>query len=239
VVTAAYGEPLLMDGAIPEDPAVAARVAELAKPLGALNAEVVGAVAGDVEADPQTCRSGLCPMGVLVAEAVLDATRAQGVEIALFNGGGLRAPLAAGDVTRGDVLTALPFGNTVSTFRLTGADVVAALETGVSEVETLGGRFPQGAGLRYAWSSSRPAGEGRVRAVQVHRNGEWVNIDLEATYGVAANSFLRAGGDGYAVFAEKAEDAYDFGPTVAETVVRYLQGGPYVPALDDRIIRMR
>jgi len=238
-VTAAYGEPLLMDEAIPEDPAVAARVAELAKPLDALYSEVVGQVAGDVGADPADCRTGLCGMGVLVAEAMLEATRGQGVEIAIQNGGGMRAPLKAGPVTRGDVLRALPFNNTLSTFRLTGADVVAALENGVSQVETESGRFPQVAGLRYAWSPSKPAGQGRIRAVQVNRNGAWENIDLQAVYGVAANSFMRAGGDGYLVLAENAQDAYDFGPTLTEVVTRYLAGGPYVPALDDRIVRMR
>ncbi len=238
-VTAAYGEPLIMDSAIPEDAAVAARVAELAQPLDALNSEVVGAVAGDVSADPDICRAEICAMGVLVAEAMLEAARPQGVEIAIQNGGGLRAPLAAGEVTRGDVLTVLPFGNSLSTFKLTGAEVVAALENGVSQVENLSGRFPQVAGIRYAWSPSKPPGEGRIRAVQVHRNGAWENIDLEATYGVAANSFMRAGGDGYLVLAENATDAYDFGPTLAEVVTRYLQGGPYAPGVDDRIIRMR
>ncbi len=238
-VTAAYGEPLVMDAAIPEDEAIAARVAELAAPLDALYAETVGAVAGDIGADPQICREKLCEMGVLVAEAMLEAGRAQGVEIAIHNAGGLRAPLGAGDVTRGDVLTVLPFGNTLSVFKLTGADVVAALENGVSEVESLGGRFPQIAGARYAWSASKPAGEGRVQAVQVNRGGEWVNIDLEETYVVAANSFMRAGGDGYTVLAENAVDAYDFGPSVADVVIAYLQGGPYLPALDDRIVRMR
>lgn len=238
-VTAAYGEPLLMDAAIQEDEEIAARVAELATPLDALYAESVGAVAGDIGADPQTCREKLCEMGVLVAEAMLEAGRAQGVEIAIHNAGGLRAPLAAGEVTRGDVLTVLPFGNSLSIFQLSGADVVAALENGVSEVETLGGRFPQVAGIRYAWSPSKPAGEGRIRAVQVNRNGEWVNIDLEAAYLVATNSFMRGGGDGYLVLAENAAGAYDFGPSVAEVVIAYLQGGPYLPALDDRIVRMR
>ena len=190
-------------------------------------------------ADRETCRAEVCEMGVLVAEAMLDATRAQGVDIAIQNGGGLRAPLAAGEVTRAEVLAVLPFGNTLATFTLTGAEIVEALENGVSQVESLSGRFPQVAGMRYAWSPSSPPGEGRIRAVQVQRDGKWVNLDLEERYGVVSNSFMRGGGDGYLVFAEQAEDAYDFGPSLAETVIAYLGDGPYVPATDDRIIRMR
>ena len=80
---------------------------------------------------------------------MLDRVKDQGVTIAIQNGGGLRASIDAGEVTMGDVLTVLPFQNTLSTFNLTGADVVAALENGLSQVEEGAGRFPQVAGLTY------------------------------------------------------------------------------------------
>ena len=64
------------------------------------------------------------------------------------NGGGLRASVDAGPITMGEVLTVLPFQNTIATFQLTGAGVVAALENSVSEIEEGAGRFPQVAGLR-------------------------------------------------------------------------------------------
>ncbi len=240
VVTRAEGEPLTMDAEVAEDDAIKTRVAELAAPLDEIRNEVVGETAAPIDGDRANCRAKTCEMGVLVAEAMLDAVADEGIDIAIQNGGGLRASIDQGEVTRGEVLTVLPFQNTLSTFKLTGADVVAALENGVSKVEEGGGRFPQVAGLRYAWSPSKPAGEGRVRAVQVkNTDGDWVNIDQEAEYGVVSNNFMRSGGDGYSVFAEKGIDAYDFGPDLADVVIAYMQGGPYVPAVDDRIIQLK
>ena len=95
----------------------------------------------------------------------------------------------------GDVLTVLPFQNTVATFQLKGADVLAALENGLSEVEEGAGRFPQVAGMKYTWSRAKPAGE-RVLSAEVMKDGEWVALDPEATYGVVSNNYMRGGGDG-------------------------------------------
>ena len=75
------------------------------------------------------------------------------------NGGGIRASNPAGNVTLGDVLTVLPFGNLISTFELTGAEVVEALENGVSRAENPDnegtGRFAQVAGVRYSWNPNQ------------------------------------------------------------------------------------
>ena len=86
--------------------------------------------------------------GNLVADAMLARVADQGTAVAIVNGGGLRASIDAGEITMGDVLTVLPFQNTLSTFKLTGADIKAALENGVSEVEEGGGRFQIMGGLR-------------------------------------------------------------------------------------------
>ena len=73
----------------------------------------------------------------------------QGVQVAIQNGGGIRASIDAGEVTMGEVLTVLPFQNTLATFEVTGETIVAALENGVSEVEDGAGRFPQVAGISF------------------------------------------------------------------------------------------
>ena len=74
-------------------------------------------------------------MGVLIADAMLESVKSQGVQIAIQNGGGIRASLDTGEVTMGEILTILPFQNTLSTFRFSGATFLAALENGVSQVE--------------------------------------------------------------------------------------------------------
>ena len=156
----------------------------------------------------------------------------QGIQIAIANGGGLRASIDAGEVTMGEVLTVLPFQNTLSTFQVTGETVVAALENGVSQIEDGAGRFPQVAGLTFAFDASQPAGS-RVSDVMV----DGVPIDPAATYGVVSNNFVRNGGDGYEMFIE-AENAYDFGPDLADVTAEYLAANaPYQPYLDGRIAK--
>jgi len=236
VVTEATGEPIIVDGEVAEDSALKKRIAALSEPLDEIRDKVVGESAAAIEGSRDICRVQECAMGNLVAEAMLDSVKGQGITIAIQNSGGLRASIDEGPITMGEVLTVLPFQNVMSTFELTGADVVAALENGVSQVEEVKGRFAQVAGLRYAYSTDPAPNEGRILRVEV-RNGEaWVPIAPEKTYGVVSNDFLRGGGDGYAIFRDKALNAYDFGPGVEDVVVDYLSaGGVYEPGTDGRI----
>lgn len=235
-LTAVEGEPILLDASVPEDEAMAARVAEMAEPIAALREEVVATTNAPIDGDRGNCRVKECEMGNLVADAMLDRTVGQGVTIAIQNGGGLRASIDGGDVTMGEVYTVLPFQNTLATFELTGAGVIEALENGASQYEEQAGRFAQVAGLKYAVDPSAEVGQ-RVSEVMVQADGEWEPIDEEATYGVATNNYMRGGGDGYSVFASEGQKAYDFGPDLAEVVADYLgdrQNG-YAPYTDGRI----
>lgn len=235
-LTKAEGEPILLDASVPEDEAVAARVAEMAAPIEELRQKIVAETAAAIDGDRTSCRARECEMGNLVADAMLDRVRDQGMTIAIANGGGLRASIDQGPVSMGEVYTVLPFQNTLATFQLKGADVVAALENGASQYQEGAGRFAQVAGLRYSVDSKAQPGQ-RISEVQVRADGEWKPIDLAATYGVVSNNYLRAGGDGYDVFETRAENAYDFGPDLAEVVAAYLaaQDGPYKPVIEGRI----
>ena len=242
VVTAAAGEPLLLDHKIPEDNEIAARVAELAKPLEEIRSRVVAQAAAPIDGSRDACRVGECAMGVLVADAMLARGAAQGVQIAIQNGGGLRASIDGGEITMGEVLTVLPFQNTLATMQLKGSEIVASLESGVSRVEEGAGRFPQVAGLRYTWTRDRPANEGRIIKAEVSDGaGGWKPIDPSASYIVATNNFMRNGGDGYALFASNAVNPYDYGPNMEDVVVEYLTSldGPYAPHLDGRISEVK
>lgn len=235
-VTEASGEPNLIDGKVVENPDVVARVAELALPLGEIRNAVVAESAAVIEGNRDVCRVQECEMGNLVAEAMLDRVKDQGVSIAIMNSGGIRASIDAGEVTMGEVLTVLPFQNTLATFEISGADVVAALENGVSQVEEVKGRFPQVAGLTFKWDPKVAAGEGRVVEVLVNVAGEFQAIDPIAMYGVVSNNYVRGGGDGYDVFADKAENVYDYGPNLENVVADFIAANaPYKPMLDGRI----
>ncbi len=236
-LVSATGEPELLDAAVAEDAATVARIGELAKPLDAIRNEVVAEAAASIDGSRDACRSQECAMGNLIAEAMLARVRDQGIEIALQNGGGVRASIDAGPVTMGEVLTVLPFQNTLSTFQIAGRDIVAALENGVSQVADGAGRFPQVAGLSFAWDPAAEPGA-RVSDVRVAEAGRMVPIDADKLYGVVSNNFVRGGGDGYKVFATDAVNVYDFGPDLADVVAEYLAAnGPYTPAIDGRIVR--
>ena len=233
----ATGDTIEINSEVTPDPAVAAWVAELAGPIEATRSLVVSAAAAPIEGDRTVCRQVECQMGNLVADAMLSRVAGQGISIAIVNGGGLRASINEGVVTLGDVLSVLPFQNTLATFQLSGADVIAALENGVSNVAEGAGRFAQVGGLKYTFDPALAAGS-RVSDVMVSTEAGWAPIDPAATYGVVANDFLRAGGDGYGMFRDRAINAYDFGPDLADVVAEYLIANqPYTPYTDGRIVR--
>ncbi|MCR8826219.1 bifunctional metallophosphatase/5'-nucleotidase [Pseudosulfitobacter koreensis] len=229
-VIEAKGEPLLMDATVAEDEATVARIAEAAKPLDEIRNRVVAEASAPIGGDREACRAMECSMGSLIADAMLARVKDQGIEIAIQNGGGIRASIDEGPITMGEVLTVLPFQNTLSTFQVTGATVVEALENGVSQIEEGAGRFAQVAGLTYAFDASKPVGE-RVSDVMVGG----APIDPDKTYGVVSNNYVRNGGDGYKMFVD-AQNAYDFGPDVADVTAEYLAAqGPFTPVTDGRI----
>ncbi|MCJ8150530.1 5'-nucleotidase C-terminal domain-containing protein [Shinella sedimenti] len=234
-VTATSGAPLLLDAAVTPHTGFAARVKELGAPIEELKKKEVAETTDTIDGSRETCRAQECTMGNLVADAILDRVKAQGISIAIQNGGGLRASIDKGVVTMGEVLTVLPFQNSLATFQLKGSDVVLALENGLSEIEDGAGRFPQVSGLKYTFDRSKPAGS-RVVSVEVKEGETFAPLDPAKTYGVVSNNYMRAGGDGYSVFATSGQNAYDFGPNLELVVADYLAAHrPYKPYTDGRI----
>ncbi len=172
--------------------------------------------------------------GNLVADAMRAAV---GAEIGLMNGGGIRGDrvyLAGSTLTRKDILTELPFGNRTVLLALSGADLLAALEHGLSGLEGKAGRFLQVAGLRLTYDAARPAGQ---RVVEVTVAGQ--PLDLGRRYRVATNDYLYRGGDGFAVLA-KGQPLIDPSGAVlvASSVMAALERrGKVSAATEGRIVR--
>ncbi|MEO5807807.1 5'-nucleotidase C-terminal domain-containing protein [Devosia sp.] len=240
VLTAAEGEPILLDASVKPDETFLADVAELKGPIDAVLSKVVGNATAAIDGARETCRAAECQMGDLIADAMLDRVAGQGVTIAIQNGGGIRASIDAGDISMGDVLTVLPFSNTLATFKITGADLLASLENGLSDIENGAGRFPQVAGLKYNFTLANPAGK-RVISVQVKEGDAYVPLDPAKTYGVVTNNYVRGGGDGYALFGSNAIDPYDFGPPLEDVLADYIakQGGSIAATTDGRITEVK
>ena len=229
-ITSATGEPLLIDASVLADEATAARIAEAAAPLDEIRNKVVAETAQEIVGVREECRARECAMGNLIADAMLARVKDQGIDIAIQNGGGIRASIDAGEVTMGEVLTVLPFQNTLSTFQVTGATIIEALENGVSQHEEGAGRFPQVAGMSYAFDLSKEPGS-RISDVMVGG----APIDPDKIYGVVSNNYVRNGGDGYAMFKD-AMNAYDFGPDLADVTAEFIAANaPYTPYKDGRI----
>lgn len=229
-VTAIEGAPVLLDAAVAEDPDMKARIEEAAAPLEEIRSRVVAEAETEIVGVREDCRARECAMGSLIADAMLERVADQGIDVALQNGGGIRASIDAGEITMGEVMTVLPFQNTLSTFEVTGATLLAALENGVSEIEEGAGRFPQVAGMTFTVDPSAEAGS-RISDVTI--GGE--PLDEDATYGVVSNNYIRNGGDGYGMFVDAA-NAYDFGPDLAEVTAEYMgENSPIAPSTDGRI----
>ncbi len=236
VVTSATGDTILLDASVTPDATIEARVKELGAPIEEVKLRPVSATTAAIDGNRDICRTQECSMGNLVADAMLDRTRGQGVTIAIQNGGGLRASIDEGEITMGEVLTVLPFQNSIATFQMTGKDLKASIEQGLSEIEEIKGKFPQVAGLRYTFDKSVAPNEGRLQSIETMEGGAWVPLDDEKVYSVVTNNFMRGGGDGYKLFATNAQNAYDFGPSLEDAVAAYLAANnPYTPVIDGRI----
>jgi 2',3'-cyclic-nucleotide 2'-phosphodiesterase (5'-nucleotidase family) len=169
-----------------------------------------------------------------------------------LNSGALRAGIRRGTVKAGDIYTALPFDNYLVAVRMSGRQLLAALEHGVAAVERRDGRFPQVSGLSFSYAPAAPPGA-RLRQVRI---GD-AALDPARTYVVATLDFLAAGGDGYAAFGEAIRGGGDFesvGGAVSGSAIAYSDPGRWLrdlviefwqhqgtlaPGLEGRIVEVK
>ncbi len=177
------------------DPMVEQVVGGYTKKLDDDLAAVIATTTTDLDSRKDSVRTREATMGNLIADALRSALKA---DVAITNGGGIRADAlrpAGTALTRKDFFAELPFGNVGVLVEMSGADLFASLEHGVSKVEDKAGRFPQVSGLTMAYDPKAPAGK-RVQSVAVAGQP----LDPKAVYRVATNDYLLKGGDGYDAF---------------------------------------
>ena len=186
-------------------------------------------------------------LGDLITDAMVWKLRSTGgIEeyydaplVGVTNGGGIRASIEAGDVTKKDINTVLPFGNTVAVIYTTGAELLEALEASTfSTPEAIGG-FPQTSGIEWVLDTTVPFDQGEVytlngkegsyyapasikRVTIKSINGE--PFDENAIYGVVTNNFCAAGGDTYNVLNRAFSQGFGFdtGIPMDEAVMEYV-----------------
>jgi 2',3'-cyclic-nucleotide 2'-phosphodiesterase (5'-nucleotidase family) len=208
--------PEIQESEVADDPELQALVAQYRAPVDAYADVIIGRAGMDFDGnrDPGL-RTQEMPLGNLVTDVMLAATQLTDHTVAaLTNGGAIRASINAGEVTFGDAVTVLPFGNTLVALDVTGMELVASLDNGLSwaydgSATRADGAFPQVAGLVVSYCGATveaihagstppdcPAAlrpDGVVTALSV----AGAPVDLSATYRVAINDYLAGGGDYY------------------------------------------
>lgn len=173
-------------------------------------------------------------LGDFAADAMLWAANQAvggGVDAAVTNGGGIRASIAVGDITMKTMKTVFPFGNTVSTVKVTGAQLLELLEAATFSTPASLGAFPQVSGITFTVDTTvayvngdlypnstyyAPANPGaRIKDVKVGGKA----LDLKKTYTIATNDFLAAGGDTY--YALKGAEKYNTYVALEDALINY------------------
>lgn len=190
---------------------------------------VIGKTPIELDGLREHVRGGHTNLGRLVTSAMLEET---GADIAINNGGGIRASIQKGDITKGDVINVLPFGNYIVTKQVKGQDIIDALNFGM---EFGAGGFPHFAGMTVEAKQLEVTNEdgttktkGQVLSVLV----DGKPIDPAATYTLATNDFMANGGDGYTMFgAYPIENEY---ASLDEALIQYLSkvGDEGIKAVD-------
>ena len=196
-----------------EDKEIANAIAELDEENKSVTSVVVGKTKVKLEGEREVVRTGESNLGNLATDAMLDIT---GADVALTNGGGIRASIEPGEITMGDVLEVFPFGNYIVVKEIKGIDILNALEHGTKSYPEPAGGFPHVAGMTYKIDMSKEEG-GRI--VDLMIKGE--PVDLNKTYNLATNDFMAIGGDGYDALKDGAlVGEYE---ALEEALIKYIE----------------
>ncbi|HYE92974.1 MAG TPA: 5'-nucleotidase C-terminal domain-containing protein, partial [Terriglobales bacterium] len=228
----AFGWRMLPTRGVAPDPAVQAIVDKYQSVLAAELAAPIATSSVELDSRRGSVRTRETALGNLVADALKASV---GADVALLNGGGLRGNkiYPAGTVlTRKDILAEMPFGNVTVLLEVTGAQLLAALENGLSEIEHEAGRFPQVSGMSVVYDRAAPRGR---RVVSLAVGG--APVQPERSYRLATIDYLANGGDGYEAFT-RAKTLIDAsgGNLMTTAVAAHLQALKTVaPRIEGRI----
>ncbi len=192
------------------DTKVAALVDKAIAATEVYTAEVIGTAAVDIQRDSYTEESAL---GNLIADAQRAAME---TDFAFMNPGGIRADIAAGEVTWGELYTVQPFNNYLVTMKLTGAQIYTLLNQQFPSNQS-STKLLQISGLTYTYDGSRAEGD---KIVQVRKEGS--EIGQDTLYTVTVNSFLAGGGDNFSVLTEGTDQVV--GPIDLDALIQYIKG---------------
>jgi len=149
-------------------------------------------------------RKNETPLGNVITDGMLAKAKQYNKDVimALQNGGGIRTAINQGPITVGEVISVLPFGNTLATVTLTGAELKQTLEKSVSLYPLENGGFLHVSGAKVEFDSSKPAGQRIVKISYKDAQNNYIEIQDNLKYTIATNAFTAKGGDGFDVLAK-------------------------------------
>lgn len=157
----------------------------------------IGHLKQNLEWSSELVRCQNSPIANLVTDALLSFFAEDGATLCLVNGGGIRAKLDAGEVSIREITSVLPFDNNMMLVQTSGQTIWNALENGISSYPTTNGKFPQVAGMTYAFAHDEASGTNKLTSVTL---ADGTPLDLAGSYKIVINSFIAGGGDGYTMF---------------------------------------
>lgn len=200
-VSSAVADNVIVRPSFAKDPRQTALIESYERLAGPLAKRVVGRLGAALPRE--TNAAGASPLGQVIADAQLAATRDAGAQIALMNPGGIRAPMptpADGQLRYEDLFSVQPFSNNLVTMSLSGAQLLKLLE---QQWDQPAPRILQvSRGFAYTWDAARPAGQ-RVVPGSVQLDGR--PIDPAASYRITVNAYLAGGGDRFVLLQEGRE----------------------------------
>lgn len=237
------GQLLTVDNTVTEDIVAKEMLAPYNAELGELKKQVIGIASVVLDGERKNVRSKETNLGNLIADGMLSkAKQLKNADIAIMNGGGIRASIDQGEITMGELRTVMPFGNTLFVLDVTGQQLKDGLENGISgaKLADLPGKFPQIAGMKFKWDPNATGGN-KVFDIMIQRESGYEALNLSSTYRLATNSFVANGGDGYVSFATAiVSGAYheDLGYPDYEIFMEYVDslGGSVSPKVEGRIV---
>ncbi|MGL6167780.1 MAG: bifunctional metallophosphatase/5'-nucleotidase [Fusobacteriaceae bacterium] len=203
-----------IEGGVIENKEVAEYILKIKTEQNKITETVIGKTEVKLIGDRDAVRTSETNLSNLITDAMVWKS---GSDMSLTNGGGIRASIEAGNITVGDVITVLPFGNYVITKELTGSDIKKALEHGLKNVPNSAGSMAQFGGITLDLDLTKPEGQ-KVSNIKFKNKKKF---DLNAKYKVATNDFMAVGGDGYSSFKGKKEIANY--PGLDEVLVEYIK----------------
>ena len=235
VVTEYNGE-LIDLGKVAEDAELVELLAPYKAQVDEVNNKEIGVSIDEDLVNPRasetslvSVRSSETVLGNLITDGMLAKAQKytnKKVVMALQNGGGIRAAIPAGNITVGQVITVLPFGNTLALMDATGAELKAAFEVSLKNVPNENGGFLHIAGAKLQYDSSKEVGS-RVVSIEYldDTTGKYVPLEDDKTYTVATNAYTAKGGDGYDMFGKAYEEGRvtDLGLSDWENLMEHLQ----------------